>query len=104
MVSSSDGCSWTMWAHRAPPNPPAPSTATRWSGTQPPSDLRQRGLDRRAALGHLGVGERPVGGLERKPPRQRLLALAGLLAPIDVEQLERRQQRAAALADRRLDV
>ena len=57
---------------------------------------RQRRLDRRAALGDLLVGERAVGGAELEPQREALAALADLLAAVEVEDLGRAQQLAAA--------
>src|SRR5919201_7119920 len=85
MVSSSCGCRCTMAALSAPAKPAAPQTATRL-GTQPPSQLLELALDRRPALPHLLVRERPVGRAEHEPQRQRLLLLANLRPPVFIEQ------------------
>ena len=101
-VSSSDGWCWTI-----------ARTARRRSRPRPPrqrlrhaaaSQLAQGRLDRLAPLRHLLVGERAVGRAEGEPQGQRLVALADLLAPVDVEQLDRRQQRLAGGADGLLTV
>ena len=53
--------------------------------------LCELALDRRAALGHLVVGERAVGRAELEPQGQRLVALPHLLAAVEVEDRERRR-------------
>src|SRR3954471_20066094 len=86
IVSSSDGCPSTSRAHSAPANPAAPRTATLC--TQPPSDRLERALDRGARGRHVLVGERALRRAELEPQRQRLVAGAGLLAAVDVEEVD----------------
>src|SRR3954447_8941728 len=95
-VSSSRGCRSTIAAVSAPANPAAPSTATLC--TQRPAELFQRFLDPGSTARDIRVGERGGGGPELQAERQRLAALAHLLAPVDVEQHRRVEQRRAGLA------
>src|SRR5436190_15947587 len=83
-----------MCAASAPANPDAPTTATLC--TEPPPERLEARLDRRAQARHLLVGEGPVGRAELEPERERLLALADLLAAVDVEQACLREELAAA--------
>src|SRR5690349_20732974 len=85
IVSSSDGWPSTSRAQSAPANPAAPRTATLC--TQPPAKVSERGLDRPPFGDHVLVGQRALGRAELEPQRERLLALAHLLAVVDVEQL-----------------
>src|ERR671916_742496 len=62
------------------------------SGTEPASYRLELLLDRRAALGHLVVGQGAVGGAEFEAQRERLVALAHLLAAVEVEHVERGKQ------------
>src|SRR5919202_2877102 len=92
IVSSSEGWRSTSDAQSAPAKPAAPRTATLC--TQPPSDLGERAFDGGALGSHVVVGQRALGRAELEPQRERLVALADLLAAIDVEELDAVEQRA----------
>src|SRR3954468_21912249 len=96
IVSSSRGWRSTIAAASAPANPAAPRTATL--GTEGRPDLGEGSLDRFASASNVLVGQRALGRAELEPQRQRLAALADLLAAVDVEQLHPIEQlpRAAA--------
>src|SRR4051794_18806804 len=110
IVSSRRGWRWTSEAQSAPAKPAAPSTATLGPNsplltTQAPADLfLELLLDRGAALGDIGVRERPVVGAELEPQRERLLVVADLLAAVDVEHARIAQELAARRAHEALDV
>src|SRR4051812_13025231 len=99
-------------AARAPVYPEAPATSTRAAGvpsrgcglrslTQRSPDLLQLRLDRLAALGDLLVGEGSIAGAELEVEREALAPLAELLALVEIEDLSRAQQPAAAGHHRR---
>src|SRR5690348_9058072 len=90
-----------MAAASAPANPAAPRTATLC--TEPSADLRELRLDGLPERSHVLVGEGPLGRAELEAKRKRAVALADLLAAVEVEHAHRVEQLAAALAHRLLD-
>src|SRR3954451_2644581 len=102
IVSSSRGCRSTIAAVSAPANPAAPSTATLC--TQRPADFLESSLDRAACAGNVLIAQRPLGRPELQTERQRLPTLTHLFTAVDVEQLDRVEKVAAAVANRAFDV
>src|SRR5207244_2836470 len=70
--------------------------------TEPSADLGEARLDGLAKRRHVLVREGPLGRAELEPERERAVALAHLLAAIEVEHADPVEQLAAALPHGRL--